>query len=348
MTTSRTPGRMLTALALLAATVFAGTTAGATAGAVASTTASGPQPVIREWQVPWEETRPRDPYVGPLGHVWFVGQRGDYIASLDPLSGDFQRIALDEGSGPHNLIVAEDGTLYYSGNQAAHIGRVDPITGIVHKIPMPDSRAKDPHTLVFDAAGDIYFTVQGGNMLGKLTVADEQVTLMKVVTERARPYGIIVAPSGIVWATAYGTNKLLKLNPESLSVSEIILPRDSARPRRLGATSDGRIWYVDYADGLLGFVHPGSGLFKEYPSPGGSGSRPYGMAVDSRNNLWFVESGLTPNRLVGFDPVTESFFATVEIPSGGGAVRHMVYDLDADALWFGTDNNTIGRADLSP
>ncbi len=344
MTTTLIPRQRLTLMALLAALIGAAAAAAAAPGA----TTGARQPVIREWPVPWEETRPRDPYVGPLGHVWFVGQRGDYIAALDPLNGEFQRIDLDQGSGPHNLIVAEDGTLYYTGNQAAHIGRVNPITGIVHKIPMPDSRAKDPHTLVFDAAGDIYFTVQGGNMLGKLTLTDERVELIRVVTQRARPYGIIVAPSGLVWATAYGTNKLLKLNPETLSVSEIILPRDSARPRRLAATTDGRIWYADYADGLLGFVHPDSGMFKEYPSPGGSGSRPYGMAVDSRNNLWFVESGLSPNRLVGFDPVTESFFATVEIPSGGGSVRHMFYDLDADAIWFGTDNNTIGRADLSP
>ena len=29
---------------------------------------------IDEWQVPWEESRPRDPFVGPNGKVWFVGQ----------------------------------------------------------------------------------------------------------------------------------------------------------------------------------------------------------------------------------------------------------------------------------
>lgn len=336
MTISRTLGG---GLALLLAAV---------AGSPAAAASAAPTPLIEEWQVPWEETRPRDPYVGPLGQVWFVGQRGHYIAALDPTNGEFQRIDLDDGTGPHNLIVADDGTIYYAGNLAAHIGRVHPITGIIHKIPMPENRARDPHTLVFDAAGDIYFTVQGGNMLGKLTVADEKVTLIEVPTQRARPYGIVVAPSGTVWATAFGSNKLLKLNPETLRLSEIILPRDSARPRRLQATTDGRIWYVDYADGMLGFVHPDTGLFKEYPTPGGSGSKPYGMAVDSRNNLWFVESGLTPNRLVGFDPVSESFFTSVEIPSGGGTVRHMYYDADADVIWFGADTNTVGRADLSP
>ena len=30
------------------------------------------QVVIEEWEVPWEGSRPRDPYVAPDGGVWFV------------------------------------------------------------------------------------------------------------------------------------------------------------------------------------------------------------------------------------------------------------------------------------
>lgn len=307
-----------------------------------------PAPAIQEWEVPYENSRPRDPDVGPGGDVWFVGQRGHYVASLNPDSGDFRRIDLDNGTGPHNLIVADDGTIYYAGNLAAHIGRIDPETEQIHEIPMPDDAARDPHTLVFDGKGHIYFTVQGGNMLGRLTLDSEAVELVKVPTQNARPYGIVVAPSGMVWATAFGTNKLLKLNPETMALSELLLPRQSARPRRLQATSDGRIWYVDYAEGMLGFLHPESGLFKEYPIPGGKSSRPYGMAVDKDDWLWFVESGLTPNRFVGFDPVSESFTEPVEVPSGGGTVRHMAYDAGRNAVWFGTDTNTIGRAALTP
>ena len=39
---------------------------------------------IKEWPVPWERTRPRDPYVGPDGKAWFVGQQGHYLAHLIP------------------------------------------------------------------------------------------------------------------------------------------------------------------------------------------------------------------------------------------------------------------------
>jgi len=57
-----------------------------------------------------------------------------------------------------------------------------------------------------------------------------------------------------------------------------------------------------------------------------------------------VETGPQPNRFVGFDPGTKTFLAPVAIPSGGGSVRHMHFDRATNAIWFGTDTNTIGRA----
>jgi virginiamycin B lyase len=39
---------------------------------------------IQEWTVPWDDTRPRDPYADARQRVWFVGQVGNYIAYLDP------------------------------------------------------------------------------------------------------------------------------------------------------------------------------------------------------------------------------------------------------------------------
>lgn len=85
--------------------------------------------LIREWQVPWEQSRPRDPIVDGAGKVWFVGQRGNYLAMLDPASGEFRRHDLPERALPHNVVVGPDGDLWYAGNGDAHIGRMDPETG---------------------------------------------------------------------------------------------------------------------------------------------------------------------------------------------------------------------------
>ncbi len=314
---------------------------------VAVTAGPDTNPVdIQEWPVPWPNSRPRDPYVDSQGRVWFVGQTADYVAYLEPKTGEFKRFPLDSGAGPHNLIVDKTGFVWYAGNRAAHIGKLDPKTGAITKYPMPDPAARDPHTLVFDSKGDIWFTMQGANMIGKLTVASGTVRLVKVPTPNARPYGIWIDSKDRPWIVLFGTNKLATVDPASLALREIPLPRAETRPRRIGVTSDDKVWYGDYAAGQLGRYDPASGEVKEWPLPGGTGSRPYAMTVDERDRIWLVETGLRPNRLVSFGPTTGEFWSLTDIKSGGGTVRHMVYHQPSREIWFGTDVGTIGRARL--
>jgi virginiamycin B lyase len=299
---------------------------------------------IREWEVPYDDTRPRDPYAESANLIWFVGQSGDYLARFDVSTEAFHKVDLEGGVGPHNLIVDADGAVWFAGNRKGYIGRYDPGTGELEKIAMPDKAARDPHTLVFDNAGDIWFTVQGGNFIGKLSVSDRQIDLVAVPTKNARPYGIVVAVDGTPWIALFGTNKLASVDPETLVLTEHVLPRDGARPRRLDVTSDGRVWYVDYAEGFLGVFDPATRSFREWSLPSGEDASPYAMAIDLQDRIWLVETGTYPNLFVGFDPARESFFSATPLPSGGGTVRHMTYNHPTGTIWFGTDNNTIGRA----
>ena len=299
---------------------------------------------IVEWKVPWANTRPRDPYVAPDGRIWFVGQAGDYVGVLDAQSGDFRRYELEPGTGPHNLIVDRAGIVWYAGNRTGHIGRLDPATGAIRKYPMPDTAAWDPHTLVFDHRGRIWFTVQNGNHVGRFNPESGEVKLLKVPVGDARPYGIVVDPSGRPWINLFGAPYLATVDPERLTLDTIPLPHADARGRRLALTSDGRVWYVDYARNTLGVYDPRSRAVKEYPAPSGARSRPYAMTVDDKDRLWFVETGVSPNRLVAFDSRSGRFVSETPVPSGGGTVRHMVFHGPTKSIWFGTDAGTIGRA----
>lgn len=300
---------------------------------------------ITEWVVPFENSRPRDPYYENANRVWFVGQRDGYLGIFNPETEEFTRIDLPEGAGPHNVIVDDQGVAWYAENVLGFIGRIAP-DGTLARIPMPDPAATDPHTLIGDGEGNIWFTVQGGNFVGRLVKATQAVDLIPVPTGLARPYGITVTPDGTPWVALFGTNKLARIDTAALILSEIELPREDARPRRIAATPHGMIWYVDYAQGYLGRYDPQSGDFAEWRAPAGEASRPYGMAADDQGRLWFVETGPSPNRLVGFDPEAESFFSLTEIDSGGGAVRHIMYHAPSGTLWFGTDTNTLVRATL--
>ncbi len=301
---------------------------------------------ITEWTVPWEKSRPRDPYVAPDGRVWFVGQAGNYVAVLDPKSGEFKRYEIDPGTHPHNLIVDRQGMVWYAGNRSGMIGKLDPATGAITRYPMPTPDLRDPHTLVFDRTGEnIWFTAQQSNYVGRLNVRTGKVDAVKLATERARPYGIVVDRSGRPWFNEFGVPKIASIDPKTLEVKEYALSHDRARGRRIGLTTDGKVWYVDYTRGFLGRLDPATGKVDEWAAPAGAQSMPYAMAVDDRDRTWYVETGVQPNRLVGFDAKKGQVVSITPIAKSGGlTVRHMYYHQPTKSIWFGTDAGTIARA----
>jgi virginiamycin B lyase len=135
----------------------------------------------------------------------------------------------------------------------------------------------------------------------------------------------------------------IALDPVTLALKEYARP-EGARGRRIAITSDDKVWYVDYGRGKLARLDPASGKVDEWAAPSGDQSLPYAMAGDDRDRLWFVETRPQPNRLVGFDPKTSTYFANTPIAGGAGTVGHMVFARAGRELWFGTDKNTIGRA----
>ena len=303
---------------------------------------------IKEWKVPYGG-RPRDPFAAGRDAIWFVGQGGHYLARFTPSAGSFFKRGLPDSPGPHNLIVGSDGIVWYAGNRKGYIGRYDPVSGKIEKIAMPGSKAGDPHTLVFDQGErHIWFTVQWGNFIGRLTLSTRAVDLIAVPTSGSRPYGIKVAPDNTPWIVLLGTNKLASVHPSTLKLTEYELPARSARPRRLEITGDGRVWYADYSRGYLGRYDPKTREFREWALPSGASSYPYGMALDKNGRIWVVETGVSPNLFVGFDTRTESVFSVTPIPSGAGAVRHMNYHAPSGTIWFGTGRNTLGRAAVGP
>jgi virginiamycin B lyase len=306
-------------------------------------------PPISEWTVPFgDRTRPRDPFVAPDGRIWFVGQVGNYLAVFDPKSAEFKKYALEDRALPHTNIVAPDGIVWYAGNGNGSIGRLDPKTGEIKIIRMP-AGVRDPHTLVLDGKGGMWFTAQNSNFVGHLTLATEQVRMVAMPTAGTRPYGIIVDNTGRPYFDLFGTNQLGTIDPVSMELKTFALP-EGARPRRIGRTNDGAIWYVDYSRGFLGRLDPKTSKVEEWPNPSGPASLPYAMTVDDADRIWYVETGIQPNRLVAFDSKTKQVVHNAAINGGTGAntVRHMVFDPKTRTIWFGGDNNMLGMVKVPP
>lgn len=299
----------------------------------------------KEWTVPWEKTRPRDPIMDQSGKVWFVGQVGNYVAYLDPKSGEFKRYQIDDGTNPHNINVDERGGVWFTGNRNGRIVHLDPQSGQLKNYMMPDSTIRDPHTMIWDKNGIAWFTAQQGSVVGRLDRSSGSIRLWKT-GERSRPYGVVIDSKQRPWFDLFGTNKIATIDPNTLEYKEYALPDERARPRRIALTSDDAVWYGDYSRGYLGRVDPTTGAVEEWPLPSGGRSLPYAMTSDDRDRIWLVETGVQPNRMVAFDAKTKSWVASFPVPSNGSArntIRHMTFNRATREIWFGTDAGTIGH-----
>src|SRR6185436_17617636 len=204
----------------------------------------------------------------------------------------------------------------------------DPKSGAVTEYPMPKGQARDPHTLIFDPEGMLWFTAQNANIIGRLEPQTGDVRLLTMPTSSSRPYGMAINSRAQLFVVLFGTNKIIRVDTGTLQMREFTLPDPAARPRRIAITPDDMVWYADYPRGFLGRLDPASGAVKEWQSPSGPKSEPYGIsAIDGV--IWYSESGSNPNTVVRFDPKTEKFQSWA-IPGGGNIVRNTSVTREGD------------------
>jgi virginiamycin B lyase len=104
------------------------------------------------------------------------------------------------------------------------------------------------------------------------------------------------------------------------------------------------IYYADYSRGYLGRLDTKTGAVKDWPSPGGPLSQPYGITF-LNGIIWYSESAVKPNTMVRFDPKTEKF-QTWPIPAGGGVVRNMMVTRDGNIVIAESALNIVGLVEI--
>ncbi len=117
-------------------------------------------------------------------------------------------------------------------------------------------------------------------------------------------------------------------------------PRDHAASRSPGDD----VWYADFSRGFLGRLNLATGEHKEWQSPSGPNSQPYGI-VYAKGALWYNESFAKPNTIVRFDPKTEKFQSWA-IPGGGDIVRKMDVTPDGNPVTANSLTNQVGMVEV--
>ena len=92
--------------------------------------------------------RSRDPVQAADGLIWWAGQCGKLIGSINPATGEMKEYPLPANAMPHTVEIDARGSIWGTGKtRTVRSGYLDPQTGELTEVyKMPDPQAKVSHT----------------------------------------------------------------------------------------------------------------------------------------------------------------------------------------------------------
>jgi virginiamycin B lyase len=206
------------------------------------------------------------------------------------------------------------------------------------QLPTPGSRPHDP---LATSDGAIWWSGQLASKLGRLDPKTGEMKEYPVRMQTA-PHGLVEDKDGNIWFTGNHLSLIGKLDPRTGSVTEYQMPDPAAKdPHTLIFDRDGILWFTVQQGNFVGRLDPKSGEIKLVKSPTPN-SRPYGMALSSKNVVFFVEFGA--NKVASIDAATMTINEYL-LPDPAARPRRIAITPD-DMVWY-TDfaRGFLGRLD---
>ena len=233
---------------------------------------------------------------------------------------------LPEGSGPHDVAPAPDGTVWFTAQAAGKLGRLDPKSGRVDEFPLGKGSA--PHGVIVGPDGGLWVTDGGSNAVLRFDPATHAVRRFPLPANRpdANLNTATFDHSGILWFT--GQNGVYgRVDPRSGEVRVWDAPRGPG-PYGIATARSGAVYFASLAGSYVGRIDPASGAATviEPPTPRQGARR---IWPDSQGALWISE--FHAGQLARFQPKQNAWQAW-RLP-GTHPQPYAVYVDTRDAVW---------------
>ena len=282
---------------------------------------------------PWARDRVarygQDPRFDADGNVWLVDRGVPHrLVKLDPRTGEqWEYLYPEPRNGNHEILIDPSGLIWlpeHRGRTGAAEKRLlgfNPETeAFEHQIPMdPDDVVRNPtkfmQSLAMDSKGNIYVGWIMGGALSKWDRATGEVSVFRIPTPHAIPYGVIADHNDNIWIALWSGGKIVKFDTSNNSWTEFTAPTYPGHTRRLNVDSQNNIWWGIYSagkrDGKLVKLDQSTGKMTEWSIPQ-QNAEPYDVAADPEDNIWAPDVGQRTDGEYGatlwrFNPRTEEF-----------------------------------------
>ena len=267
------------------------------------------------------------------------------LATVRAAAAEIRYYPVPDGTAPHDVAPAPDGTVWYTGQGNGVLGRLNPQGGRVEEVPLGEGSA--PHGVIVGPDGAAWVTDGGQNAILRVDPRSLEVERFPLPKD-APPANLNTAAfdgAGVLWFT--GQNGIYgRLDPRQGRVKVFAAPRGRG-PYGIDATPAGEVWYASLAGSHIARIDAETGAAEivEPPTPGqgarriwsdsqgrlwvsewnsgqvsrydpGDGSwrswrlpgerpKPYAVYVDEEDRVWLTDFGA--NAIVSFDPEAERF-----------------------------------------
>jgi virginiamycin B lyase len=238
-----------------------------------------------------------------------------------------QEYDVPAGTHPHDVAVADDGTVWYTAQRTGKLGRLDPRDGRVDEVELGEGSA--PHGVIIGPDGAPWITDGGFNAIVRVEPATQEVRRFSLPDDRPATNlnTAVFDRSGTLWFTGqsgvYG-----RVTPESGRVDVFDAPNGRG-PYGITVTPEGGVYYASLAGNYMGRIDTESGeaTVIRPPTPDQGTRRVW---ADSRGRVW--SSQYNAGQVAVYDPATEQW-REWRLP-GDNPQAYAVYVDDEDKVWL--------------
>ena len=249
---------------------------------------------VTEWANFFGGLEPRQIAVHSSGDVYFLAPNG--IERLVPGTNTFTRWTTIPQPGGFNLGMAVDSTGDVYSVSGGSVIRLATSTNAVTSWAVPGIAPFTGLSDLIILSGNIYFTYDAGNKIGKLEPSTNTVTLWSIPTPSSLPKGMTVDSSGNIYFTESATsaNKIGRLVPGTNTFTEWSLPTLGSGTQGIAADSSDNIYFEEGFNAKIGRLVPGTNTITEWSGAGIANTSGVIVVDPTTDNVFFTHNSFTP------------------------------------------------------
>lgn len=228
------------------------------------------------------------------------------------------------------IALDSDGTIWFIDPATKLLGNYEPYSNDTQLVKIPTNGT------IGDLIADkkvVWILVPNVDKILRYDIQSRNFTSFSAPTPHSSPIAITLdKSSGYIWMSEV-IGKILRLDPASFKMTEYIPQGNMTLKLPVAVKNDpatGNIYVSEHGEDAVIVFFPNNGTFKRFLLQQDSDALPFGMAFDSRGNLFVAEH--TINKIAVLDPRTGESIE-VDIPYTDPLIQWLTSDEEGN-IWF--------------